>query len=142
MLFEESHWRRLMLQDYSSSTHMLEDFSFKLSKFVNGYLSQANFHFRGFLETRSIMETLELHLGQTWDVYCPHLKTLAYPPQFFGQTQLQTRLRLDFQNSMDECESDALKRISFTPGIMMKSLAIFLKQRPNGRQSNVISCGP
>jgi hypothetical protein len=96
VLFQEHHLRRpgLQLQEpkYSSSTHMLNDHPFKLTKFVNGYFSQDDAdagaaEFEAFLGSQTRLESLELHSGKT---YCrflfsklvDRLESLACPPHF------------------------------------------------------------
>ena len=109
-------------------------YPFKLTKFVNGYFPQDNLQFTSFLKSQPNLESLELHSGKTdasknrLSFQC--LKTLGCSPQFLNTSYSVTRLRLDFKNSMDDCEIDELKRAldgNLTKN--MKSLAIFLNQR-------------
>ena len=107
---------------------------FKLTKFVNGYFSQDNMEFGTFLRFQPNLESLELHSGKM-NVFkrqlpLDYLKTLGCPPHFLDTSYSVTRLRLNFENSTDNCEIDVLGRVlkrNLTRS--MKSLAIFLKQR-------------
>jgi hypothetical protein len=109
---------------------------FKLTKFVNGYFSQDSLAFLVFLRSQPDLESLELHSGKMKvsesQLRLDHLKTLGCSPhwQFLDTSYSMTRLRLNFENSTDNCEIDVLGRVlkrNLTKN--MKSLAIFLKQR-------------
>jgi hypothetical protein len=140
------------LQDYSSSVYMLEGLPFQLTKFVNGYFMQRYSLFKSFIQSQQKLEILEMlemhkmhnvHSGamrhEIFHLVHPHVKTLACHPRFslgeFRYFQNLERLRLDFGNSMDESEiCNSIYR--FPDGL--KSLAIFLKQRSDGKQSHLL----
>ena len=137
MLFEDSHRRRpgLLEPEYLSSwTRMSVIYRFKLTKFVNGYFSQENDErFTSFLRSQPNLESLELHSGRTSicqsQISIKNLKSLGCPPQFLDTSYSMTRLRLDFENSSNSCETEVLGQVlhrNLTRN--MKSLAIFLKQ--------------
>ena len=141
VLFQERRLRLPGMQErkYSSSTHMLNDHPFKLTKFVNGYFSQDNAEFRTFLRSQPCLESLELHseknTPKTDEDVLYHLtrplKSLASPPQFlafggaYGMSQM--RLRFDFENLMHFCEIKFLESL-LRNHTNLTSLAIFSKQ--------------
>jgi hypothetical protein len=137
------------LQDYSKSVYMLEGLPFQLTKFVNGYFMQRESPFNSFIRSQQKLEILEMHnvhSDKTRNekiVSHPYVKTLACYPRFslgeFQYFRKLERLRLDFGNSMDESERRVFKSIycGFPPGL--KSLAIFLKQRSDGKQSHLLA---
>jgi hypothetical protein len=138
VLLEECQPRRFRSrQEYPSLTYISygSQFKFKLTKFVNGYFSQNDVRFREFLRSQPDLESLELHSGNL-DVSrgqfsLSELKTLGCPPQFFnpGQDYSLMRLRLDFDDSTDDCELDILGRVlRRNINRSMKSLSIFLNQ--------------
>jgi hypothetical protein len=117
---------------------MLNNLPFELTKFVNGYLAS---WFEAFLQSQPKLETFELHSGEiasTAEVgyHHHHLKTVACPSRLLSLFISVSRLRLDFQNSTAEYESDVLRMSKFSGNV--KSLAIFLKQKPDGRQSHFL----
>jgi hypothetical protein len=109
--------------------------AFKLTKFVNGYFSQDSpaRRFTRFLRIQPDLESLELHSGKI-EVFksqlsLDRLKTLGCPPQFLDTGYDMTRLRLNFQNSTDDCEIDVLRRVlNRNLNRNMKSLALFLNE--------------
>ena len=139
------------LQDYSKSVYMLEGLPFQLTKFVNGYFLQPHSRFKSFIQSQQKLEILEIldmhnvHSGKTCHEIIashPSLKTLACHPRFFlgGFSYFQNleRLRLDFGKSMDESEMRVFNSIFLGFPSSLKSLAIFLKQRSDGKQSRLL----
>ena len=137
VLFQERHLRRPVLQEpkYSPATHMLNHYPFKLTKFVNGYLSQEDSNFKEFLKSQTYLESLEMHSGKTnvfgHDLLLYRLKSLVCSPKFLLECGLLVkRVRLDFESSPDICEIDELRGLlNVTYNKTMTSLAIFLKQK-------------
>jgi hypothetical protein len=135
VLFEECPGIQDPNDSYSTISYMLLPATrFKLTKFVNGYFCQNSWGFTVFLSSQPHLESLELHCGEMGvfksQLCLDYLKSLGCPPQFLDTSYSMTRLRLNFQNSTDNCEIDVLGRVlkrNFTKN--MKSLAIFLKQR-------------
>ena len=125
---------------YSKSIYMLVGLPFTLTRFVNGYFDQTDSQFATFLKSQQKLETLEMHSDTEFDnqyVFLPFLSTLACSPLWHRAGPWLRRLRLDFENSAyhDHCEVDML---NYTSGCYSKSLAIFLKQTPDGKQSHFL----
>ena len=125
---------------YSKSIYMLIDLPFTLKRFVNGYFDQTDQQFAIFLYDQQWLETLEMHSDAQFDnnyVFFPSLSTLACSPLWHRGRPWLRRLRLDFENSgyRNHCEMDML---SYTSRCYSKSLAIFLKQTPDGKQSHFL----
>ncbi|KAF8805073.1 hypothetical protein BYT27DRAFT_6683225 [Phlegmacium glaucopus] len=147
-----SQSRRPGLQDYSTSVYMLDNLPFKLTKFVNDYFIQDDV-LKNFLNSQTTLQTLQLHSGEAFshsDMFLPCLKTLACATQFFYQSlspfgiqaQQVERLRLDFENSeADVYETTMLHRAFLfqLPYKFLKSVAIFLKRKPDRRQSHFLA---
>ena len=144
VLFQERRLRLPGLQErkYSSSTRMLNDHPFKLTKFVNGYFSQRSAKFIAFLRSQPSLESLELHSDDYkyfQDIFfnLRHLKSLACPAQYLlhGSYGLkrQMRLRLDFKNPSDlycyEINLKSLEILLLNRDKKLASLAIFSTQK-------------
>ena len=145
VLFQERHLRRTRLQEpnYSSSTHMLNDHPFKLTKFVNRYFFQDDENFKTFLKSQRYLESLELHSGDT-RVYkvrlrVRRLKLLACCPRilhgYYPSCDLpnQMRLRLDFKfplrpSNLEIAVLGSILRGYFLSNNKLTSLAILSKQ--------------
>jgi hypothetical protein len=132
-------------QEAATSAYMLDNLPFTLIKFVNDYFALGP-ELTEFLKAQRKLHTLKLHSGQasSHNVYLPQLETLACQPQFsawqYGMAQVLSvkRLRLDFEDSTAECESVVLSSIKIGSMINLKSLAIFLKKTPDGKQSHFL----
>ncbi|KAF8805071.1 hypothetical protein BYT27DRAFT_7258656 [Phlegmacium glaucopus] len=141
--------RRRGLQDYSTSVYMLDNLPFKLTKFVNNYFIQDDV-LKKFLNSQRTLQTLQLHSGEAFshsDVALPCLKTLACATQFFDQgwspfgiqPRQVERLRLDFENLEADVYETTILHSTFLfqlPYKFLKSVAIFLKRKPDRRQSH------
>ena len=139
VLFQERHLRLPGLREpkYSSSSHMLIDHPFRLTKFVNGYFSQDDANFGVFLiSQKPFLESLELHSGETKVFFSPldiPLKSLACPTKFlfesFGRRK-PMRLRFDIKNSLcfGCCPINRLGSLLMYDK-KMTNLAIFSKQK-------------
>ena len=133
VLFQERRLRLPGLQErkYSSSTRMLNDHPFKLTKFVNGYFSQDDVFFNMFLEDEWCLESLELLSGGEADFYLP-LKSLACSAKYLASYwrspfKLPARLRILFENSLDYHDREIKEFLRYN--MKMTSLAIFSKQK-------------
>ena len=126
VLFEEQEPND---SDWTSMPHPFR--RLELTKFANGYFS-FDATFTAFLTSQPNLESLELHSGKTTvsksevTVSLNRLRTLGCPPQFLDTVYSLARLRLNFDNSTDNCEIDVLGNSNLTKN--MKSLALFLQQ--------------
>ncbi|KAF8805068.1 hypothetical protein BYT27DRAFT_6683129 [Phlegmacium glaucopus] len=140
-----SQSRRHELQDYST-VYMLDNLPFKLTKFVNDYFIQDD-ALRNFLDSQKTLQTLQFHSGETSPqlaVHLPCLKIFACAAQFFDRSWSlmgiqPERLRLDFENLKADVYETTILHSTFlfqSPYRFLKSVAIFLKRKPDRRQSH------